>query len=219
MDNDQQQQVQGAGQADYGQVGQGAAQPGYQGAPYQGQYQVPGEAGYGGGAYGGQQYDGQGYSAQPAAVPQNNGQAYGPGQQNQYQGQYQEPYGGTQAQAAYQQYGQPGQQQYGQNGAYGQGSYGQYGPYGQQAPQVVSPKSKVAAGLLAIFLGSLGIHNFYLGRTSRGVCQLVLTVVGWIVIVGPVISSIWALVEGILILCSHPGSFWHQDANGREFMD
>ena len=33
-------------------------------------------------------------------------------------------------------------------------------------------KSKLAAGLLGILLGSLGIHNFYLGYTGKGVAQL-----------------------------------------------
>ena len=30
-------------------------------------------------------------------------------------------------------------------------------------------KSKVTAGLLALFLGTLGIHNFYLGHTGKAV--------------------------------------------------
>ena len=34
--------------------------------------------------------------------------------------------------------------------------------------QGVSAKSRLAAALLGIFLGSLGIHNFYLGYTKRG---------------------------------------------------
>lgn len=60
-------------------------------------------------------------------------------------------------------------------------------------------KSKIAAGVLALFLGSLGVHNFYLGYTGKGVAQLLLTTVGWIFCFGPAISSIWALVEAILI--------------------
>ena len=59
-------------------------------------------------------------------------------------------------------------------------------------------KSKLAAGLLGIFLGSLGIHNFYLGYTVKAVIQLVITIVtcGF----GAIVSSIWGLIEGILIL-------------------
>lgn len=59
-------------------------------------------------------------------------------------------------------------------------------------------KSKLAAGLLGIFLGSLGIHNFYLGYTGKAVAQLLISLLtcGF----GAVISSIWGLIEGILIL-------------------
>lgn len=35
------------------------------------------------------------------------------------------------------------------------------------------PKSRTAYILLALFLGYLGIHNFYAGRTSVGVMQLI----------------------------------------------
>ena len=40
---------------------------------------------------------------------------------------------------------------------------------GCSIPAIPSPnaKSKVAAGLLGIFLGAFGVHNFYLGYTSR----------------------------------------------------
>ena len=60
------------------------------------------------------------------------------------------------------------------------------------------PKNKLAAGLLAIFLGSLGIHNFYLGYTNRALVQLLVTVCtcGF----GGIAMGIWALVEGIQIL-------------------
>lgn len=72
-------------------------------------------------------------------------------------------------------------------------------PY-QQAPyqQPIMPKSKLAAGLLAIFLGSIGIHNFYLGYTNRALIQLLVTVCTCGL--GGVAMGIWALVEGIQIL-------------------
>ncbi|MDD7403614.1 MAG: TM2 domain-containing protein [Butyribacter sp.] len=59
-------------------------------------------------------------------------------------------------------------------------------------------KSKMAAGLLGIFLGSFGVHNFYLGYTGKAVAQLLITLLtcGF----GAVVSSIWGLIEGILIL-------------------
>lgn len=113
-------------------------------------------------------------------------------------------------------------------------SYNQYGQYGQPsqpaqsaqpaygqpvAPAGYAQKSKLAAGLLGIFLGCFGVHNFYLGNTGKAVAQLLLTVIGWILILGPAVAGIWGLVEGILILCSHYGSQWHRDAQGVELQD
>lgn len=88
--------------------------------------------------------------------------------------------------------------------------YGQQ-PYGQQPG--VAQKSKVVAGILGILLGSIGIHNFYLGRTGRGIIQIIVTVVTF------GIGGIWGFVEGILILVSKPGTSWHQDAAGIELAD
>lgn len=47
----------------------------------------------------------------------------------------------------------------------------------KQAP-APDAKSKLVAGLLAIFLGTFGVHNFYLGYTGKAVTQLVLSIVG-----------------------------------------
>lgn len=67
-----------------------------------------------------------------------------------------------------------------------------------------SDKSKLAAGLLGIFLGGLGIHNFYLGYTGKAIVQLLLGTVGILACgIGPAASSIWGLIEGIFILCDN----------------
>ena len=77
-------------------------------------------------------------------------------------------------------------------------------------------KSKVAAGILGIFLGSLGVHNFYLGYTSKAVAQLLLTLLGWILcFTGPIVAGIWGFIEGILILA---GSI-NTDADGNQLTD
>ena len=78
-------------------------------------------------------------------------------------------------------------------------------------------KSKIAAGLLGIFLGYFGIHNFYLGYTGKGVAQLLLSTVGLCFTCGfsIVFASIWGLIEGILILT---GSI-DKDANGVPLAD
>lgn len=74
-------------------------------------------------------------------------------------------------------------------------------------------KSKIAAGLLGIFLGSLGVHNFYLGYTGKAVAQLLITILTCGI--GATVSGIWGLIEGILILT---GSI-NQDADGNELED
>lgn len=74
-------------------------------------------------------------------------------------------------------------------------------------------KSKLAAGLLGIFLGAFGVHNFYLGYTGKAVAQLLITILscGFLSFV----SGIWGLIEGILILT---GSI-NKDAQGNYLKD
>src|ERR1700694_86745 len=53
-------------------------------------------------------------------------------------------------------------------------------PGGYPPPPYQDPtaKSKLAAGLLGIFLGGLGIHRFYLGYTNIAIAQLVVGIIG-----------------------------------------
>ena len=77
-------------------------------------------------------------------------------------------------------------------------------------------KSKLGAGLLAIFVGAFGVHNFYLGYNGKAVAQLLLTLVGWILCgLGPLAAVIWSFIEGIMILA---GSI-DRDANGNSLKD
>lgn len=75
---------------------------------------------------------------------------------------------------------------------------------------MMEQKSKLAAGLLGIFLGSLGIHRFYLGYTKMGIIQIIVT----FLTCG--IGALWGEIEGILILC---GSTITTDANGNPLGD
>jgi len=59
-------------------------------------------------------------------------------------------------------------------------------------------KSKIAAGLLGIFLGAFGVHNFYLGYTGKAIAQLLMSILSCGILAA--VSSIWGLVEGIMIL-------------------
>ncbi len=55
------------------------------------------------------------------------------------------------------------------------------------------PKSRLVYILLALFLGCLGVHNFYAGYTGKGVAQLLLTLlsVGFL----SFFVFIWVIVE------------------------
>ena len=63
--------------------------------------------------------------------------------------------------------------------------------------------------LLAFCLGTLGIHNFYLGYTTKGIIQLILT----ISVIGIFVSGPWVLIELIMILM-RSGSYGY-DAQGQ----
>lgn len=59
-------------------------------------------------------------------------------------------------------------------------------------------KSKLAAGLLGIFLGALGIHKFYLGYNKEGLIMLLVSLLTCGV--GATVMEIIGLIEGILYL-------------------
>lgn len=187
------------------------------------QYEQGAQPQYGQGAQYGQapQYEQPQYGQ-----PQYGQTQYEQPQYGQSQPQYGQPqYGQSRPQYGQAQYGQPQpgySQQYGQFG-YDQQAYRQmpgYQPQPQQPAYYPQPKSKLAAGLLGIFLGALGVHNFYLGYTGKAVAQLLLTLVGWVLFgLGPVVAWVWGLIESILILCSTYGSNWHRDAKGFELSD
>ena len=66
-----------------------------------------------------------------------------------------------------------------------------------QPTTIQSPKSRLVALLLCIFLGGLGIHRFYVGKTGTGIL-MILTGGG---------CGIWALID-LIMICT--GSFTDQ---------
>lgn len=60
-------------------------------------------------------------------------------------------------------------------------------------------KNKVVAGILAILLGDLGIHKFYLGKIGWGLIYLLFCWTG--------IPAIVGLIEGIIYLCTDDETF------------
>lgn len=79
--------------------------------------------------------------------------------------------------------------------------------YSQTAQQPQS-KSKVAAGLLAIFLGGLGVHKFYLGYTTQGIILLLVSLLGFLIFVGPIVTGVISLIEGIIYLTKSDEEFY-----------
>lgn len=72
-------------------------------------------------------------------------------------------------------------------------------------------KTKMVAGLLAIFLGAFGVHKFYLGRQTPALIMLGVTVVGGVVTLGLIwgVMSLVGFVEGIIYLTKSDEEF-HQ---------
>lgn len=80
---------------------------------------------------------------------------------------------------------------------------------GTFAPDAASPaRSRIAGGVLAILLGLLGIHKFYLGQWGAGLICLLITLffawhVGWIV----GLLFLYNLTEAILLFTMKPEEF------------
>ena len=139
----------------------------------------------------------------PYAPPASSGETASvpPSAQGYYQ-QPQQPYGG---------YAAPG---YGQTPHAGPGAvppqqpyYGYQQPYYQQP--VIATKDHVAAGLLGIFLGALGIHKFYLGYNTAGFIMLAVTILGSLFTFGLAGGVMWVIgiIEGILYLTKSQSEF------------
>lgn len=91
-----------------------------------------------------------------------------------------------------------------------------YYQYGVSPHYGVSPKSKVVGVLLAFFLGTLGLHDFYMGRPGRGVAKIGLLLFSAIPLIGfltGVPLGIWVLVDLVSII----GGFgtYRTDGQGR----
>lgn len=69
-------------------------------------------------------------------------------------------------------------------------------------PQGYKIKKKYVAVILGWALGTLGIHNFYLGNKNKALAQLLISTVGSIFTLGlsAVAVAVWSIVETVLIL-------------------
>lgn len=126
------------------------------------------------------------------------------------------PRGQDARQGPYATYAQPQGQTYDQPGASTTQAYPQQ-PTSYTQVQVftqppystrpVSRKSRVAAGLLAIFCGILGFHKFYLGYISAGIIMFLLTFFLWWTIVVPLAMFLVSIIEGVMYLTKSDEEF------------
>jgi TM2 domain-containing membrane protein YozV len=122
------------------------------------------------------------------------------------------PYPGMPQSAPPRPVGPQGVQPYGAPGPWGQGAGAAFDPL---TGEPLSPKSKVVAGLLQIFLGGFGVGRFYTGHIGMAIAQicavwgtLVLAFCftfitfgfGFVVLFFVWIPCMWPLIDGIVLL-------------------
>lgn len=72
---------------------------------------------------------------------------------------------------------------------------------GNVVPKSSEESKRVLAGILAILLGSLGVHKFVLGYTQEGIIQLIISVISCGIL------GIIPFIEGIIYLTKSDEEF------------
>ena len=90
-------------------------------------------------------------------------------------------------------------------------------------PYGTSAKSKTTAGILAILIGGIGVHKFYLGRTNPGIIMAVVfgvcfcsSFVFILPFFGCMALGIIGLVEGIIMLSKSDAQFQQEYVIGQK---
>ena len=76
---------------------------------------------------------------------------------------------------------------------------------------VQQDNKKIAAGILAILLGPLGVHKFLLGYTTEGIIWLVISL-----FTCGILTSIFGLIEGIIYLTKSDEEFYQTYQVGKK---
>jgi TM2 domain-containing membrane protein YozV len=82
-------------------------------------------------------------------------------------------------------------------------------PVVQGAPRSrrrVNDRNKIVAALLAFFIGTLGVHRFYLGRMASAIVMVVLSCT----IIGLIVTVPWALIDFVRYLVMSDDEFEHR---------
>lgn len=105
---------------------------------------------------------------------------------------------------------QPGMNPMGGPPTAGMGMMQPHAPFGidPMTGMPFSDKSKLAAGLLQLFLGSFGAGRFYTGHTGLAIAQIAVT---WLTCG---FGGLWPLIDGVMMLAGKV-----PDAQGRPLRD
>lgn len=85
---------------------------------------------------------------------------------------------------------------------------GAFTPHGYVPVHPGPPKQKSTAGILAILLGSLGVHLFYLGQKKWGLIFLLGTI--FTCGVGLILTTLISIVQGVRYLCASDEEFYQK---------
>jgi TM2 domain-containing membrane protein YozV len=79
-------------------------------------------------------------------------------------------------------------------------------PLPYNTPPLPANSNRVAAGIVALLFGGLGIHKFILGFSTAGLIMLLVTILtcGW----GGIIMGLIGLIEGIIYLTKSEQQFY-----------
>jgi TM2 domain-containing membrane protein YozV len=64
-------------------------------------------------------------------------------------------------------------------------------------------KSRFLAAILALLFGQIGLHKFYLSQPKRGLLRVLVS----LTIIGLVVTELWALWDGIVLLLMSDAAF------------
>ena len=72
----------------------------------------------------------------------------------------------------------------------------------------IGDKNRYVAAVLAFLFGLLGLHKFYLGKTTAGIIMLVCGTVGWVLVLPGLVCYCIAFIETIIYLVKSDQSFY-----------
>ena len=95
-------------------------------------------------------------------------------------------------------------------------------PFQESKSHYRNDNKRVLTGILAIVLGSLGVHKFVLGYNNEGFIILIATIIGYATlcfVLGGILlaaTSLLGLIEGIIYLSKSDSDFYETYQQGKK---